>query len=196
MEKIYEKIKQDKEFMEIVGPLLENETVLEMKKYRQHYETSCYDHCLQASYYCYKICKKFNLRYEEAAKATMVHDLFLYDWRKRQPDRKGLHAFTHPRTSYENACKIMDLTKLQKDIILKHMWPLTLKLPLHRESYILTLVDKYCALSESYHEIRSRHIKKKEAKKYKKLHKNTVTINNNETEITSELNNKDTIKES
>lgn len=172
MEEIFDKIKQDKEFMEIVGPILKNETVQEMKNYRQHYETSCYDHCFQASYYCYKICKKFKLDYTSAARAAMVHDLFLYDWRKRQPDRKGLHAFTHPRTSYENASKIMELNKLEKDIILKHMWPLTFfKFPLHRESYILTLVDKYCALSESYHEIRSKH----EKKKNKKSNRNSIT---------------------
>ena len=166
MEEIFDKIKQNKEFMEIVTPIIEIETVQDMKNYRQHYETSCYDHCFQASYYCYKICKKFNLDYKSAARAAMVHDLFLYDWRKRQPDRKGLHAFTHPRTSYENASKIMELNKLEKDIILKHMWPLTFfKFPMHRESYILTLVDKYCALSESYHEIRSKHEKKKNKKK-------------------------------
>ena len=159
MEEILEKIKKDKEFMEILQPLLENETVLEMKKYRQHYATSCYDHCFEAAYYCYKICKKFNLDYISAARAAMVHDLFLYDWRIHQADRKGLHAFTHPRTAYENACKIMELNDLQKDIILKHMWPLCIKLPRYKESYILTLVDKYCALSESFHEIRSRYFK-------------------------------------
>lgn len=161
MEEIFEKIKNDKEFIETIEDLLQNETVQDMKNYRQHYETSCFDHCLQASYYCYKICKKHKWDYVSAARATMVHDLFLYDWRKRQPDRKGLHAFTHPRTSYENACKIMDLNKKEKDIILKHMWPLTLKLPRYKESYLLTLVDKYCALSESYHEIKAKHSRKK-----------------------------------
>ncbi len=161
MEEILDKINNDKEFIAIIEPLLKNNYVLEMKKYRQHYETSCYDHCLEAAYYCYKICKKFNLDYVSTAKAAMVHDLFLYDWRKRLPDRKGLHAFTHPRTAYENACKIMEINDLQKDIILKHMWPLTIKLPRYKESYILTLVDKYCALNESYHEIYSRYSQKK-----------------------------------
>ena len=146
---IFKKIKNDKEFMEIITPVIENEKVQEMKKYRQHYETSCYDHCLEASYYCYKICKKFKWDYESTAKAAMVHDLFLYDWRKRQPDRKGLHAFTHPRTSYENASKIMELNKKQKDIILKHMWPLTVIPPRYKESFLLTIIDKYCAIGES-----------------------------------------------
>ena len=91
----------------------------------------------------------------------MVHDLFLYDWRKRQDDRKGLHAFTHPRTAYENASKLFDLNEKEKDIILKHMWPVTVALPKYKESYILTLVDKYCALNESYQEIFNRFCQKK-----------------------------------
>ena len=164
MEEIFNKINNDEEFMNIIKPVIENETVQEMKKYRQHYETTTYDHCLEASYYCYKICKKHNWDYVSAAKAAMVHDLFLYDWREKQPDRKGLHAFTHPRTSYENACKIFELNDLQKDMILKHMWPLTLKLPKYKESYLLTLVDKYCALSESFHEIAAKFNKKNSKK--------------------------------
>ena len=164
MRDIFEEIYNDKGFMEIVGPIIEIPTVQEMKKYRQHYETSCFDHCLEASYICYKYCKKHKLDYVSAARAAMVHDLFLYDWRKRQPDRKGLHAFTHPRTAYENASKIMDLNKKEKDIILKHMWPLTIKLPRYRESYLLTVVDKYCALTESYREIKEKHKKKKNKK--------------------------------
>jgi uncharacterized protein len=79
----------------------------------------------------------------------MVHDLFLYDWRKRQDDRKGLHAFTHPRTALENASKLFDLNEKETDIILKHMWPVTVIFPKYAESYIITLVDKYCAIEES-----------------------------------------------
>lgn len=165
MDNIFEEIYDDNEFLNIIDDLSHNETVLKMKNFRQHYETSCFDHCLEASYFCYKICKKFKLDYVSAARAAMVHDLFLYNWRERQPDRKGLHAFTHGKTSYENACKIMKLNNLQKDMILKHMWPLTISIPRYRETFILTLVDKYCALSESYYEIKSKHLKKLQTKK-------------------------------
>lgn len=161
MNETLEKINNDTEFIELIEDLINNETVQEMKKYRQHYQTTCYDHCFEASYYCYKICKKFHLDYKSAARAAMLHDLFLYDWRVRQPDRKGLHAFTHPKYAYENAIKICELNKLQKDMIVKHMWPLTVIFPRYIESYILTLVDKYCALSESYNEIRYKFNQKK-----------------------------------
>ena len=41
-------IDNDKEFQKIIYPLITNETVLQMKNFRQHYETSCFDHCYMA----------------------------------------------------------------------------------------------------------------------------------------------------
>ncbi len=161
MESLLQKIYSNDEFIQMIDDLLNNDTVKQMKNFRQHYETSCFDHCLIASYYCYLYGKKFNLDYVSCARAAMLHDLFLYDWRKKQDDRKGLHAFTHPKTAYENASKLFALNEKEKDIILKHMWPVTIALPKYKESYLLTLVDKYCALNESYQEIYNRFCQKK-----------------------------------
>ena len=137
------------EFVEIIKDLMTNETVQKMKDYKQHYDTSCFEHCRNVAYYSYLICRKYNLDYVSVARAGMLHDLFLYDWRQRQDGRKGLHAFTHPKTALENASKLFSLNEKECDIILKHMWPLTIKFPKYIESYVITLVDKYCALEES-----------------------------------------------
>ena len=161
MESLLQKIYSNDEFIKMIDDLLNNDTVKQMKNFRQHYETSCFDHCLIASYYCYLYGKKFNLDYVSCARAAMLHDLFLYDWRKKQDDRKGLHAFTHPKTAYKNASKLFALNEKEKDIILKHMWPVTIALPKYKESYLLTLIDKYCALNESYQEIYNRFCQKK-----------------------------------
>ena len=161
MESLLQKIYSNDEFIQMIDDLLNNDTVKQMKNFRQHYETSCFDHCLIASYYCYLYGKKFNLDYVSCARAAMLHDLFLYDWRKKQDDRKGLHALTHPKTAYKNASKLFALNEKEKDIILKHMWPVTIALPKYKESYLLTLVDKYCALNESYQEIYNRFCQKK-----------------------------------
>ena len=125
MENLLEKIYNDKNFIHIIEDLIKNETIQKMKNYKQHYETSCFDHCLTASYYCYKICKKLKLDYISCSRAALLHDLFLYDWRKRENGRKGFHAFTHPKTAYENASKLFNLNDKEADIILKHMWPVT-----------------------------------------------------------------------
>lgn len=153
---IKELMDNDKEFQNIIKELIENDTVQEMKKYRQHYETSCFEHCYTAAYYCYLICKKYNLDYKSATRAAMLHDLFLYDWRKRQPDRKGLHAFTHGKIACENACRLFNLNEKEKDIIIKHMWPVTIEFPKSIEGFVLTFVDKYCAISESLEVLQSR----------------------------------------
>lgn len=158
---VKEVIDKDYEFQEIVKKLIDNETVQQMKKYRQHYETTCFDHCYTVSYYCYLICKRYNLDYISAARAGMLHDLFLYDWRIKQPDRKGLHAYTHGKTACENACKIFDLNDKEKDMIINHMWPVTVNLSKSLEGFILTFVDKYCAISESFEVLKTRFLLKK-----------------------------------
>ena len=145
-----------KEFEEIISDLVNNETVQKMKEFKQHYNTSCFEHCKMVAYYSYLLCKKYNLDYVSAARAGMLHDLFLYDWRTRIDGRKGLHAFTHPKTALANASKLFDLNKKEQDIILKHMWPVTIKLPRYKESYIITFIDKYCAIQESINAYKSK----------------------------------------
>lgn len=143
------------EFNEIIKDIISNPTVQKMKDIPQHCNTNCFDHCLQVAFYCYKICKKLNLDYVSSTRAGMLHDLFLYNWREKT-DRKGLHAFTHGKTACENACKEFDLNEKEKDMIIKHMWPLTLSIPKSKEGVILTFVDKFCALSESLSYISSK----------------------------------------
>ncbi len=144
-----DKIFADKEYMNIIKDLIINETVLKMKEYRQHFNISCFDHCLFVSYNSYLICKKHNLDYKSVARAGLLHDLFLYDWRKRQNGRKGHHAFTHGNTALENAMKITNLNEREKDIIKKHMWPVTLDIPRYKETFVITCVDKIIAILES-----------------------------------------------
>ena len=113
-----EKILKDKEYLIIIADLINQEKVQEMKQYRQHHKINCFEHCLFVSYNTYLICKKHHLDYISAARAGMLHDLFLYDWRKRENGRKGLHAFTHGRTAYEQASTFLKLNDKEKEIIL------------------------------------------------------------------------------
>lgn len=146
--KLETKINKDFEFQEIIKEMINNDTVQEMNKYRQHYDTSCYEHCYLVSYYCYKICKKLNLDYISAARAGMVHDLFLYDWRESSTTHR-LHAFSHGKVAYNKAKELFEMNSTEKDIIENHMWPVTPKPPKTKEGWIITLVDKYCAVKES-----------------------------------------------
>ena len=135
------------EFRSIVYDIVSDKTVQRMKIYRQHCDTNCFIHCVEASYHCFKICKLLGFDYVSAARAAMLHDLFLYDWRKKQDDYSW-HAFTHGKIAYNNASKIFELNDVEKDIIVNHMWPLTIIPPKTKEGWVLVFVDKYCALKE------------------------------------------------
>ncbi len=81
------------------------------------------------------------------ARAGLLHDLFYYDWRKTKFDL-GTHAFIHPRIALRNAEKLTELSPMEKDIIVKHMWGATVGLPKYKESFVVSLVDDYAAMDE------------------------------------------------
>lgn len=138
------------EFVNCICDLLQNEKVQKMKQFRHHRDTNCFEHCLSVSYYSFLICKGLGLDYVSAARGGLLHDLFLYDWRTYHTGKERLwekHAFIHPYKALENA-KVFNLNEVEKDIIEKHMWPLTLKPPRYVESIIVCVVDKLCALVE------------------------------------------------
>ncbi len=82
-----------------------------------------------------------------AARGGLLHDLFLYD--RREPgSHTGLHAFVHPRIALRNAERYFDITPLEREIILAHMFPLGLSMPRHTESIAVCLADKFCAVYE------------------------------------------------
>ena len=69
----------DDEFNVIVKDLTNNPYVLDMKNFRQHCDTSTFEHSYKVAYISYKICKKLNLDYKSVARAGMLHDFYLYE---------------------------------------------------------------------------------------------------------------------
>lgn len=135
------------EYKKCINDLMQNETVRSMEKFMQHSNVTCLEHSIYVSYISYLICRRLRLDYLSAARGGLLHDFFLYDWHITKPN-KGLHGFTHPHTALENANKNFCLNEIEKDIILKHMWPLIIRLPKYKESFIVSFVDKYCTLME------------------------------------------------
>lgn len=145
--KIYSKIDLNTEYRQCIDDLITSPVVLSMQNFVQHSNLSCLEHCINVSYKSYVICKYLKFNYRFAARGGLLHDLFLYDWHTSKPEN-GLHAFTHPALALKNANMYFNLNDVEKDIIVKHMWPLTLKFPKYRESFVISFVDKYCAFTE------------------------------------------------
>ena len=57
----------------------------------------------------------------------------------------------NPSKALANARARFHLTEKEEDIILRHMWPLTVTPPRFRESYVVVMFDKYCSLMETFH---------------------------------------------
>ena len=132
-----------------VADILANETFRSMENYIQHGDTTCRDHCVWVSYKSYLTCKKFKWDSRTVARAALLHDLFLYDWHDKAIPWVEIHGFTHPRKAYENARKEFALTHREKDLILKHMWPLTVVPPCYKETYVLMHFDRISSLHDT-----------------------------------------------
>lgn len=137
-----------REYQQSVGDLLRNPRVRSMRKYPQHGIVSCFQHCHRVSFVSYRVCRRLGLDGRSAARGGLLHDMFLYDWHKKSPYPQP-HAFHHPEVALQNARLSVPLTPREEDIIRKHMWPLTPALPRYRESLVVSLTDKYCALCET-----------------------------------------------
>ena len=123
----------------------------------QHGKTSVYRHCIDVAIRSVKLNRKFNLKASERdlIRGALLHDYFLYDWHTRKSENNEyLHGFTHPKNALINAEKEYELTLKERDIIAKHMWPITIKIPKCRESWIVVVVDKYSALREMFYKTR------------------------------------------
>ena len=134
------------------GNILEHPLVRSMEAYTQHGETSCLRHSINVSYLSYLYCRDHGWQARAAARAGLLHDLFLYDWHFHAKETGNyFHGLTHPRRALENAQRLFSLTDREKNIILRHMWPLTVTPPKYREAYVIVMFDKYCSLMETFH---------------------------------------------
>ena len=112
-------------------------------QYIQHGNTSVLLHSIAVAYYSYYLSWYFhlNFRERELVRGALLHDYFLYDWHN-SGEGHTFHAFTHARDAFVNAQKEFELSRIEREVIKKHMFPLTPVPPLCREGLMVCLVDK------------------------------------------------------
>lgn len=119
------------------------------KDYFQHGNTTVYEHCENVALVSCQIAENFKWRIDKRAliRGALLHDYFLYDWHEKD-DSHRLHGFYHAKRALENAKKEFCLNETEKNIIVCHMFPLTLVPPATKEAWIVCIADKWCALAE------------------------------------------------
>ena len=140
---------RDKRYYSCVSDILENPSFRRLSSIR-HHDATIMSHVVRVSRFSFWVCDVLGWNSREAARGGLLHDFFLYDWRDPNDPAKpsGLHAFAHPVVAAENARIHFTISKREEDIIIKHMWPLPLKLPRYRESWVIVVVDKVVAAYE------------------------------------------------
>lgn len=119
-------------------------------RFMQHGRVSVLEHSLRVTACCLALAAALHLRVDTRAlvRGALLHDYFLYDWHDRDPGHRW-HGFRHARTAARNAARDFAISEVERDMILSHMFPLYPHPPCCRESAVLCVADKVCALQET-----------------------------------------------
>lgn len=91
-------------------------------------------------------CQKLGWDAKTAARAGLLHDFCVYDFKDKLP--KGeIQAYYHPRVAASTSERHFLISDKERQAILSHMFPLG-PLPESREAWLISLADKLCAISE------------------------------------------------
>lgn len=142
--------RNDEEYLSAVDDILSNSKVKQMRDYIQHGKITTLDHCISVSYFAYRISKRLGLDSRACARGALLHDFYLYDWHDKKRKGHHIHGFTHASSALKNAEKYFKLSDVEKDVIKKHMFPLNIIPPKHKESFVVCMADKICALKETF----------------------------------------------
>lgn len=137
----------DSEYMQIIADIKDHPFVTDLAYFKQHVHGNRLTHSYLVSYMSYKVARSLGWDYKACARAGLLHDLFYY-----VPGEvtfsKVSHLRNHPKIALMNALVVTDLSSVEEDIILKHMWLATPHFPRYKESYLVTFVDKYIATED------------------------------------------------
>lgn len=120
------------------------------KGFFQHGTVTVYDHSVAVALMCLQFAMLLHIHADRRSlvRGALLHDYFLYDWHVKEKGRP-LHGTHHARRAMKNAERDFGLNKIERNMILAHMFPLNLTLPRYRESVLLCTADKLCALRET-----------------------------------------------
>ena len=136
---------KDLSFEEICNDILNNKKYVRIVKEKHHGITRL-EHSKRVAKYVYIISKKVKIDYISATRAAILHDFFVSE------DLGNMNSISrcivHPYVASLNANQVFGLNEKEKNAIESHMFPLNTILPKYKESWLLTIVDKFVAMYE------------------------------------------------
>lgn len=141
-----------KQIREAAEDILQSPNFRFTREHIQHGDMTVNSHCMSVARYSLALSQRLhiNCNQRELIRGALLHDYFLYDWHDKDHIKPhNLHGFFHPGRALQNAAREYELTDRERDIIKKHMWPLTVVPPMYRESWIVSMADKWCSVMET-----------------------------------------------
>ncbi|MBR0134309.1 HD domain-containing protein [Candidatus Saccharibacteria bacterium] len=132
--------------------ILDSEEYRQTDKYIQHGSTTTREHMISAACVSVKIARIFKAKCDQQSlvRGALLHDYFLYDWHSPKNTHPEKHPTRHSSYALKNASEDFAINPLEAEIIREHMFPCTLKIPRHKESWILITADKICSVKETF----------------------------------------------
>ena len=123
---------------------------LRLKSFKQHGVISVYQHSISVALFSLLFANFLHLKVDKKSliRGALLHDYFLYDWHKKDYSHRW-HGFIHASRALENASEEYRLNTIERDIIIKHMFPLNISFPKYKESVIVCIADKIIAINET-----------------------------------------------
>lgn len=143
MEKYY----QDNNYINKVNDILKHKEFRKMENII-HHENNRLDHSIRVSYYSYLLAKFFRFDQEKVARAALLHDFFFEDNVSASKKKRIITMLKHPEYALENSKKFFEISELEEDIILSHMFPIGKHLPKFFESWLVDIVDDIVSICE------------------------------------------------
>lgn len=136
------------EFISITNDILTNPEFQKLNDAVHHTHTSRLIHSLHVAFHCYKMCKKRQWDYVSATRGALLHDFFFAEETSRKRRFELLRGFYHPRIALNHACRCFELNDIERNCILRHMFPLTAIPAKYKEAWTVILYDKICGTKE------------------------------------------------
>ncbi len=136
---------QNQEFDTLIRDIVNNPNFRELDN-EMHHGISRFGHSYRVAEGVYKLTKKLHFNYKEATRAALLHDFYFNYQLEENGEVKNL--VEHPSMALLNASKYYELSDMQKNMIVSHMFPLSKELPKYKESICITIVDKVVAVYE------------------------------------------------
>ena len=136
------------EYYSYVEDIISHPEVQRLAQYKQHGDSDRLQHSMSVSFMGFLLARKLRWDAKAVARGGLLHDLFFYY--SQDKVFQGLHFLVHPKVALANSEALFNLTDKERDIISCHMFPVCDRFPRYKESHIIQLVDKYCAMNEAF----------------------------------------------